>query len=131
MVVKTFSASSFLDKGVKSQQGTVQFFWNKINFEGFAIDFKSNKWLLWSKCLALDNRKRPFAFPFEKADLTSTTKASPNLPAGAGRFPPTTCGNRRQSLPTEIFACIRRYFYLRISLPAAFADNFARASFTA
>ena len=25
---------------------------------GFTIDFKSNKWLLWSKCLELDKRKR-------------------------------------------------------------------------
>ena len=69
-------------------------------------------------------------FLLKKADLTGTIKASPNLPAGAGKFPPVTCGNRRQSLPAEIFACIRRYFYLQISLPAAFAGNFARASFT-
>ena len=30
MVVKTFSASCFSDNGLKSQQGTVQTFWNKI-----------------------------------------------------------------------------------------------------
>ena len=52
------------------------------------------------------------------------------LPAGAGKFPPDTRRNRRQSLPAEIFACIRRYFYLRNSLPAAIAGKFARASFT-
>ena len=57
-------------------------------------------------------------------------KTSCELPAGAGKFPPDTRRNRRQSLPAEIFACIRMYFYLRISLPAAFAGNFARASFT-
>ena len=59
MVVKTFSASCFfLDNGLKSQQGTVQRFWNKIKFEGFTIDFKGNKWLLWSRCLELDKKKR-------------------------------------------------------------------------
>ena len=131
MVVKTFSASCFLDKGLKSQQGTAQLFSNKIKFEGFTIDFKSNKWLLWSKSLELDKKKRPFLpFFLKKADLTRTIKVPPNLPASTGKFPPVTCGNSRQSLPAEIFACIRRYFYLRISLPAAFAGNFARASFT-
>ena len=35
------------------------FFWNRINFEGFTIGFKSSKWLLRSKCLVLDERKRP------------------------------------------------------------------------
>ena len=59
-----------------------------------------------------------------------TIKTSCELPAGAGKFPPVTRRNRRQSVPAEIYACIRRYFYLRISLPAAFAGNFARASFT-
>ena len=57
-------------------------------------------------------------------------KTSCELPAGAGKFPPDTRRNRRQSLPAEIFACIRRYFYLRNSLPAAIAGKFARASFT-
>ena len=51
-------------------------------------------------------------------------------PDANNKNPPITRGNRRQSLPAEIFACIRRYFYLRISLPAAFAGNFARASYT-
>ena len=126
-----FSELLFLDKGLKSQQGALQLFWNKIKFEGFTIDFKSNKWLLWSKRLELDTRKRPFPlFFWKKTDLTGKIKASPNLPAGAGKFPPVTCGNRSQSLPAEIFACIRRYFYLRISVTAAFAGNFARASFT-
>ena len=44
---------------MKSQQWTVQRFRNKIKFEGFTIDFKGNKWLLWSKYLELDKRKRP------------------------------------------------------------------------
>ena len=59
MVVKTFWASCFLNNGLKSQQGTIQRFWNKIKFEGLTIDFKGNKWLLWSRCLELDKRKRP------------------------------------------------------------------------
>ena len=49
-----------------------------------------------------------------------TIKTSGELPAGAGKFPPVTRRDRRQSVPAEIFACIRRYFYLQISLPAAF-----------
>ena len=61
MVVLIFSASCFfLYNGLKSQKGTLQFFENKIKFEGFTIDFKSNKWLIWSKCLELDKRKRAF-----------------------------------------------------------------------
>ena len=64
----------------------------------------------------------------KKSARTRTIKTSCELPAGAGKFPPVTRRNRRQSVPAEIFTCIRRYFYLRISLPAVFA--FARASFT-
>ena len=60
MVVKTSSASCFfLDNGLKSRQGTVQLFWNKIKLEGFTIDFKGDKWLLCSRCLELNKRKRP------------------------------------------------------------------------
>ena len=44
----------------------------------------------------------------KRSALTGTVKASRKLPAGAGKFPPFTCGNRRQSLSAEIFACIRR-----------------------
>ena len=66
----------------------------------------------------------------KKSALTRTIKASRKLPAGAGKFPPVTRGNRRQSVPAEIFACIRGYFYLRNRIPAAIAGNFARASFT-
>ena len=66
----------------------------------------------------------------KKSARTRTIKTSYELPAGAGEFPPVTRGNCRQSLPAKIFACIPWYFYLRISLPAAFAGNFARVSFT-
>ena len=60
MVVKTSSVSCFfLDNGLKSQQETLQLFWNKIKFEGFTTDFKGNIWLLWSRCLEMDKRKRP------------------------------------------------------------------------
>ena len=57
----------------------------------------------------------PFPFPFKKADLTGTIKALPNLPVGAGKFPPVTCGNRRQSLPAETAG----NRYLRRFLPAS------------
>ena len=131
MVVKTFSAfqrAVFLDIGLKSQQRTLQRFWNKSKFERFTIDFKGSQWLLWSNCLVLDEKKT--ALGLKKSARTRIIKTSCELPAGAGKFPPVTRRNRRQSVPAEIFACIRRYFYLRISLPAAFAGNFARASFT-
>ena len=52
----------FLDNGLRSQQGTMQLFRNRITFEGFTINFKSNKRLLWSKCLELDKRKRPWVW---------------------------------------------------------------------
>ena len=58
-VVKTFSASCFFGNGLKSQQGRIQRFWNKFKFERFTIDFKGNKWLIWSNCLELDKKKRP------------------------------------------------------------------------
>ena len=110
-----FSELLLLDSGLKSQQGTIQRFWNKIKFEVFTIDFKGNKWLLWSRCLELDKRKSPEVW-----------KNSP------GREQKKLHVNylRTQLVPAEIFACIRRYSYLRISLLAALAGNFARASFT-
>ena len=66
----------------------------------------------------------------EKSALTRTIKASRKLSAGAGKFPPVTCGNLWQSLPTGIFACIRGYFQLRNRIHAAIAGDFARAIFT-
>ena len=69
----------------------------------------------------------------KKSARTRTIKTSCELSAGAGEFsifPPVTRGNRRQSVPAEIFACIRWYFYLRNSLPAAIAGKFARTCFT-
>ena len=41
-----------------------------------------------------------------KSTLTRTIKASGKLPAGAGKYLPVTCGNRRQSLRAKGFACI-------------------------
>ena len=61
---------------------------------------------------------------------TRTMKTSSELPAGAGKIPVVTRRNRRQLVPAEIFGYIPRYFYLRISLPAPFTGNYARASFT-
>ena len=123
-----FSELFLLDNGLKIQRGTVQLFGKKISFEGFTIDFRGNKWLLRSRCLELDKKTSFFLLLLKKADLTETIKASPILNAGAGKFSLVTCGNRRQSLPAELFARIRRYFFLRISLPAA--GNFARTGFT-
>ena len=37
--------------------GSEDFF--KTKFGGFTIDFKGNKWLLWSRCLELDKKKLP------------------------------------------------------------------------
>ena len=114
MILKTFSASFFWITVWRASKEQSNFFWNKFKFEAFTIDFKGNKWLLWSRCLELDKKIRP------EVARTRTIKTSCELPAGAGKFPPVTRLNRRQSLP----------FYLRISLPAGFADNIARASFT-
>ena len=128
MVVNIFSASYVFWITVwRANMEQSNFFWNKIKFEGFTIDFKGNKWLLWSKCLELDKKT---SRGLKKSARTRTIKTPCELPAGAGKFPPLTRRNRRQSVPAEIFTCIRRYFYLRISVPAAFAGNFARASFT-
>ena len=99
-----FSELFFSDDDLMSQQGTVQLFRNRIKFEGSTIDFKGNKWLLWSNCLELDKRKHPWVW---KIPLTRAMKASRKLPAGAGKLPPVTRGNRRQSVPAEIFACTR------------------------
>ena len=100
-----FSELCFLDNGLESQQGTVQLLWNKIKFEGFTIDFKGNKWFLWSKCLELD--KSETSLGLKKFARTRTIKTACELPAGAGKFLPVTRGNRRQTVPAEIFACIR------------------------
>ena len=100
-----FIETYFLDNGLRSQQLTVQLFRNRINFEGFAIDFKCSMWLLWSNCLIVDERKCPKIW--KKSALTQT-KVSHNIPAGTGKFPPVTCGNRRQSLSAEFFACFCR-----------------------
>ena len=77
-----------------------------------------------------DTGQKEASLSLIKSALTRTIKVSGKLPADAGMFPPITCGNCSQRLPAEIFACIRRYFYLRNSLLAAIAGNFARASFT-
>ena len=65
----------------------------------------------------------------EQSALTGTKKASHNLSALEGKFLLVTCGNRRQSLPVDIFAGIRRHFYQNV-LHAAIAGTFAGAIFT-
>ena len=67
---------------------------------------------------------------FNISTLACTIEASRKLPAAAVKLPPVTCGNRRQSLPAEYFACIRRQISLQNNLPAAISGNFACAIFT-
>ena len=95
---------------MKSQQGTLQRFWNKIKFEGFTIDFKGNKWLIWSRCLELDKRKRPGVWknppPCEQEKLhVNHLRAQVNF----RQLRTETAGNRylRRFLPASagIFKC--------------------------
>ena len=46
----------------------------------------------------------------KKSTLTRTINASRKLPASAGKYPPVTCGNRRQSVHAENFAASAGYF---------------------
>ena len=67
-----FSASCiFLYNGLNNQQWTVQLR-NTIKFEGFIVDFKGSKWLLWSSCLILDKGKVP---NFEETHPVTHNKA--------------------------------------------------------
>ena len=134
--VKNFSLKCyFLDDGLKSQQLTVQLFWNRIIFEKFAIIFFFFIFSLRYDLFIVNKINFcQFSLPTSKAAsgyigqivrhwimgnvprfekksaLTGTVKVSCKSLAGASKFPPVTCGNHRQSLPAEIFACIRRYF---------------------
>ena len=118
MVVKTSSASCiFLDNGLKSQQGALQFFWNKIKFKGLPLTSKATNGYFGQ---GVWNWIKKTSQILKKCTRTRTIKISCELPAVAGKFPLVTRRNRRQSVPAETFDCIRRYFYLRISIPAAF-----------
>ena len=131
MVVMTFSTSCFFCITVwRASKEHSNSFETKSNLNGSPLTSKATSGYFGQSVWNWIKGNVPSPFPLKKADLTGTIKASPNLPAGAGKFPPVTCGNRWQSLPAEIFACIRRYFYLQISWPAAFAGIFARTSFT-
>ena len=125
MVVKTFSARCFFWITVwRASKEHFNVFGTKSSLKGSPLTSKPTNGYFgqgvwnWIK----GNVPR-----FEKSARTRTIKTSCELPAGEGKFPPVTRRNRRQSVPAEIFACVRRYFYLRTSLPAG---NFARASFT-
>ena len=113
--LKNFLLNFFQITDWKANNERSNFFGNRIIFEEFTSELKGSNWLHWWNCSILDKRKALI-----KVDLTGKIKASRNLPAGAGKLPPVTCGNRTQSL----------HFYLRNSLPVAIADKFARASFT-
>ena len=116
----------FLDNRLKNQERTINLFRNRINCERFIFDFKGSYWFFGPVVWHWRKRNVP---SFKKVILTRTLKSLKNLPAGAGRYTPITCRNRRQSLDAEIFACICRQLYLKNSLPAATACNFALASF--
>ena len=127
MVVKTFSASCFFWITVwRASKEQFNVFGTKSNLKGSPLASKATNGYFGQ---GVSNWIKGNV-PLKKSDWTRTIKTSFELPAAAGKFPAVTRRNRRQSVPAEIFACIRRYFYLRISLPAAFAGNFARATFT-
>ena len=129
MVVMTFSVSCFFCITVwRASKEHSNSFETKSNLKGSPLTSKATSGYFVQSVWNWIKRNVP---RFEKKTTrTRTMRNSYELPAGAGKFPSVICGNRRQSLPAEIFTCIRSYFYLRISLPAAFTDNFARASFT-
>ena len=125
MVVKTFSASCFFGKLVwRASKEHFDVFGTKSNLKGSPLTSKATNGYFGQDVWNWTKGNVP------RIEKIKTIKTSCELPAQAGTFPPVTRRNRRQSVHAEIFACIRRYFYLRISLPAAFAGNFARASFT-
>ena len=103
------------------------FFGTKSNLKGSPLTSKATNGYFVQ---GVWNWKKETSWGLKKTARTRTMKTLCELPAGAAKFPPDTRRNRRQSLPAEIFACIRWYFYLRNSLPAAIAGKFARASFT-
>ena len=98
-----------MDTGLWSQQRTLQRFWNKIKFERSSIDFKGNKWLLWSRCLDLD--KKETSRGLKKSARTRIIKTSCELPAQVNfrQLRAETAGNRylRRFLPASasIFTC--------------------------
>ena len=128
MVVKTFSARCFFWITVsRASKEHFNVFGTKSKLKGSPLTSKATNGYFGQ---GVSNWIKGNVSRFETIRMDANKKTSCELPAGAGNFPPVTRRNRRQSVPAEIFACISRYFYLRISLPAAFAGNFARASFT-
>ena len=71
------------------------FFETKSNLKGSPLTSKATSCYFgqsvwnWIKKMSLS------PFLLKKANLTGTKKFSPNLPTGAGKFPPVTCGNRK------------------------------------
>ena len=66
--VKKFSANFiFSDNGLNSQQWSVHLFRKRIIFEGFTIDFKGSKGLLW-----------PIIWYWRKGDIPSFQKIHPD-----------------------------------------------------
>ena len=115
----------FLDKGLKRHQWTVRIFLEQNHFWRVYLWLQRQQAVTLVKMFGARWKQTPLGLI--KSAWTRRIKTSNELPAGAGKIPPITCGNRTQSLPAEIFACICRFFY---SLSATIAGKFARASFT-
>ena len=92
-----FSELFFLDNGLKSQQGTVQLFGTKSNLKGSPLTSKATSGYFVQSVWICIKGNVP---RFEKICLDANNKNFMWITC--------RCGNRRQSVPAEIFACIRR-----------------------
>ena len=131
MVLKTFSASSFFGLGFEEPARNSSTFLKQNQIWSVHDWLQKQQMVTLVKVFGTGWKETSFSPLFlKKADLTGTKRASPNLPAGAAKIPPVTwetAGNRylRRILPASA-----GFLYLRISLAAAFAGDFAGASFT-
>ena len=111
-----FSELFFWIRVWRASKEQFSFFETKSNLKGSPLISKATSGYFDQSVCNWIKRNVFLLFLLKKTDLTGTIKASPNLPGGAGKFPPVTCGNRSNR-------------YLRRFLPAS-AGNFLRASFT-
>ena len=95
----------FLDNGLDSQHWTVHLLRRRKVLKGLPLTSNAASGYFGPVVWHYIKESVP---SFEKTILTHTIKASGNLIAGEGKFPPVTSGNRSQSLTAEIFAWIRR-----------------------
>ena len=102
MVVKTFSASCFFWITVwRASKEYFNVFGRKSNLKGSPLTSKATNGLVKVFGTGWKETSRRL----KKSASTRTIKTSCELLAGAGKFPPVTRRNRRQSVPAEIFAC--------------------------